>query len=66
LEALATAIAWGARIYKIPIDLDHIKSHKDFADTLCPGANLYKYFTDGSLIQLSKKKYNELYGSSEV
>ena len=63
IDALATAIAWSARLYKIPIDSDHIKSHKDFVDTLCPGANLYKYFADGTLLHLVREKFQELYDS---
>ncbi len=30
---------------------DHIKSHRDYTETLCPGKDLYRYLEDGSLLQ---------------
>jgi hypothetical protein len=33
---------------KYDVSLDHIASHRDFsAQTVCPGANLYRYVQDG-------------------
>lgn len=32
--------------YHVPID--SIRTHLDYAETQCPGKNLYKFFTDGS------------------
>ncbi|NQV49996.1 MAG: N-acetylmuramoyl-L-alanine amidase [Candidatus Marinimicrobia bacterium] len=29
---------------------DHIKSHRDYTETLCPGKDLYRYLEDGSLL----------------
>ncbi len=37
------------------IDLDSIKTHKDYAETDCPGKNLYPYFVDGSFLERVKQ-----------
>ena len=39
MKAAKNLVAWLAEKYKIPAD--HIKSHKDYAKTACPGKNLY-------------------------
>jgi hypothetical protein len=36
------------------IDFESIKTHKDYAETDCPGKNLYPFFVDGSFINQVK------------
>lgn len=56
-EALTGLIAFLAVKYNIPVE--KIKSHKDYsAITVCPGANIYKLLTDGSLLSSVKEKIN--------
>jgi hypothetical protein len=46
LDAVVKLMALLARKYEVP--LDHIASHRDFSkQTVCPGANLYRYVQDG-------------------
>jgi hypothetical protein len=46
LDAVVKLMAMLAQKYKVP--LDHIASHRDFSkQTVCPGANLYRYVQDG-------------------
>jgi hypothetical protein len=46
LDAVVRLMAMLAHKYGLP--LDHIASHRDFsAQTVCPGANLYRYVQDG-------------------
>ncbi len=52
LDALAWLCAKLALKYHVP--LDSIKGHKDYAETQCPGKNLYRYLQDGSLKKLIK------------
>ena len=49
LESLAKLTAFLAAEYSV--ELANIKGHKDYApgETTCPGANIYRYFEDGSL-----------------
>ena len=47
IDALAWLCAKLALKYHVP--LDSIKAHKDYAETLCPGKNLYRYLQEGSL-----------------
>lgn len=37
------------------ISWDSIKTHKDYAETDCPGKNLYPYFDDGSFLKRAKQ-----------
>ncbi|MCF7825481.1 MAG: N-acetylmuramoyl-L-alanine amidase [Candidatus Marinimicrobia bacterium] len=48
-EQLARLTAYLADKYSVSNDL--IKSHKDYTETLCPGADLYRYLEDGSLLK---------------
>lgn len=41
---------------KYNISPETIKGHKDYAETLCPGKDLYKYIQDGSLIKMVKEE----------
>lgn len=43
-------------VKRFNIPPDSIKGHKDFANTLCPGKNLYQFLEDGSLIKDVKAK----------
>ncbi|ALK95127.1 N-acetylmuramoyl-L-alanine amidase [Massilia sp. WF1] len=46
LDAVVNLMALLAHKYQVP--LDHIASHRDFSkQTVCPGANLYRYVQDG-------------------
>ncbi len=46
LDAVVRLMALLAKKYDVP--LDHIASHRDFSkQTVCPGANLYRYVQDG-------------------
>jgi hypothetical protein len=46
LDAVVKLMAMLAHKYGVP--LDHIASHRDFSkQTVCPGANLYRYVQDG-------------------
>jgi hypothetical protein len=46
LDAVVRLMAMLARKYGVP--LDHIASHRDFSkQTVCPGANLYRYVQEG-------------------
>jgi hypothetical protein len=46
LDAVVRLMALLANKYAVP--LDHIASHRDFSQqTVCPGANLYRYVQDG-------------------
>ncbi len=48
-EQLALLTASLADKYDVPND--HIKGHKDYTETLCPGKDLYRYLADGSLVK---------------
>lgn len=61
LKSLVDILAYSCVKYQISPDT--IKGHKDYAETLCPGKNLYKYLQDGSLIKRVKeamKAYNNV------
>jgi hypothetical protein len=47
LAGVALASAWGVKRYSIPPD--RIASHRKFAATSCPGANLYGPIESGSV-----------------
>ena len=52
LDALAWLTAQLALKYHVP--LDSVKAHKDYAETLCPGKNLYRYLQNGTLKKETK------------
>lgn len=52
-EQLARLTAKLANEYNVP--QEKIKSHKDYAETLCPGADIYRYLEDGSLLERIKE-----------
>ncbi len=45
LNALVELSALLARRFSVPAE--RIKTHRDYTETLCPGKNLYAYFTSG-------------------
>jgi len=47
LDALITMTAFLADEYDVPIE--DIRGHKDYADTTCPGAEIYRYLLDGTI-----------------
>ena len=53
LDALVRLTAYCCKKYQISPDT--IKGHKDFAETLCPGKDLYKYIQDGYIKDHVKK-----------
>lgn len=54
LAALAWLSAKLSQQYHVP--LERIKGHKDYAETLCPGKNLYRYLQNGELLSMIKKR----------
>ena len=49
LDAIVKLTAWLAAEYNVP--LTAIASHKDYSNmTVCPGADLYKYLQDGTIV----------------
>ncbi|MCB0281635.1 MAG: N-acetylmuramoyl-L-alanine amidase [Calditrichae bacterium] len=50
LDAIVNLSAWLADKYNIPVT--EIASHKDYSTmTVCPGADLYKYLQDGTIVK---------------
>ncbi|MCV7114504.1 N-acetylmuramoyl-L-alanine amidase [Mycolicibacterium setense] len=47
LNGAATAFAWAAQQFRLASGT--LGGHRDFADTACPGANLYSHLTSGDL-----------------
>jgi hypothetical protein len=47
LHGTALAFAWAAQNFRIKTDT--LAGHRDFAQTSCPGANLYAHLTSGDL-----------------
>lgn len=54
LSSLVSILAYLAERFEV--DTENIKTHKDYSKiTVCPGKNLYKYFSDGSINSQIKK-----------
>lgn len=47
LDALIAMTAFLAGEYDVPIE--RIRGHKDYADTTCPGEDIYRYLLDGTI-----------------
>lgn len=47
LDALVAMTAFLAGEYDVPIE--KIRGHKDYADTTCPGEDIYRYLLDGTI-----------------
>ena len=39
---------------RLHVSPDSIKGHKDYTETLCPGADLYRYLQDGTIVNAVK------------
>ncbi len=57
LKAIAYLTAQLMQTYHVP--LDSVKAHKDYAQTLCPGKNLYRFLQNDSLKHLIKRYLNK-------
>ncbi|HEX9658507.1 MAG TPA: peptidoglycan recognition family protein [Bacteroidota bacterium] len=42
------------------VSLENIKGHKDYAETLCPGKDLYRYLVDGTIVRRVKDRLEKL------
>lgn len=60
LNGAATAFAWGAQTFHLPIET--LAGHRDFAATACPGADLYAHLASGDL----KRRVCELLAAGPV
>jgi hypothetical protein len=60
LHGTAVAFAWAARQFRISSDT--LAGHRDFAQTSCPGANLYAHLTSGDL----KRRIDEVLSAGGV
>ena len=47
IEAIVNLMAWAAA--EFDVSTDNIFGHRDMADTACPGKNLYRYITNGTI-----------------
>lgn len=47
LDSVVAMTSYLAQTFKVPIE--NIGGHKDYADTSCPGAGLYRYLQDGTI-----------------
>jgi len=56
LRAVVKLSAFLAKKYNVSVD--NIKGHKDYAVTLCPGKDFYKYIQDGTLKERIKALLN--------
>lgn len=54
LKSVIDLAAFLAQKYNVPSD--NIKGHKDYAETLCPGKDLYKYLEDGTIQNAVERK----------
>jgi hypothetical protein len=45
-QSLIEVVTWGAQKYGVAAD--QIRGHRELAATACPGADLFRYFSDGS------------------
>jgi hypothetical protein len=53
IEAAAQTFAYIAKRFGIPIKT--LASHKDYAETACPGRNLYRYLADGTIARRAEE-----------
>lgn len=54
LNAIIGLTAFLAKRFSVPVD--SIRGHKDYAETLCPGKDLYRYLQDGTLVNAVREK----------
>ena len=54
LQSLIRLIAWCSQTYHIPVET--LGTHRDYSrQTTCPGKNLYRYFSNDSILQEARK-----------
>jgi len=58
LEAIINLLAW--QCDEFDISPETLKGHKDYADTLCPGKNLYSYISGGFLEHEIKRRVGKV------
>jgi hypothetical protein len=58
LDSLVDFLVHFSISYKVPVA--NIKSHKDYADTACPGKNIYIYLQNGTLNDRVAKELNNV------
>ena len=56
LKSVIDLSAFLAKKYNVPVE--EIKGHKDYAETLCPGEDLYKYLKNGAIQEAVERKLN--------
>ena len=56
LKSVIDLSAFLAKKYDVPVE--EIKGHKDYAETLCPGEDLYKYLKNGAIQEAVERKLN--------
>jgi hypothetical protein len=54
LAAIVDLASWLCYEYAIPPEMIH--GHRDYAATSCPGTNLYRYLTDGYIVDAVQKR----------
>ncbi|MBI5474813.1 MAG: N-acetylmuramoyl-L-alanine amidase [Ignavibacteriae bacterium] len=54
LNAIIGLTAFLAKRFSVPVD--SIRGHKDYAETLCPGKDLYRYLRDGTIVKAVSEK----------
>ncbi len=54
LNAVIGLTAFLAKRFSVPAD--SIRGHKDYAETLCPGKDLYRYLQDGTIVNAVREK----------
>lgn len=58
MKSLVALSAFLAKEFDVP--LSEIKTHKDYSEmTVCPGKNIYKYFEDGTIIEMIKEELDK-------
>jgi len=58
LEAVVALTTYLVR--QFGVSLENIKGHKDYAETLCPGKDLYRYLLDGTIVRRVKDRMESL------
>ena len=56
LDAIMNLSVFLAKRFSVPAD--SIKGHKDYAETLCPGKDLYRYLQDGTIQKAVNAQFN--------
>lgn len=54
LESLVRLIAFLMRRFNVRAEA--VQTHRDYTETLCPGADLYRYFSDGTVFEMLNRQ----------